>query len=66
MKRKTEAHYEISRDKRVAKDNRHTGVTLDLQVVLLAPRVCANRSCFETKLARHDVTLYNFATNTAP
>ena len=37
MKRKTEAHYEISRDKRVAKDNRHTVVvTLDLQVVLLA------------------------------
>ena len=67
MKRKTEAQNEKLRDRSVAKDYRHTAVvTLDLQVVLLAPKLFANVSYFKTKLACHDVTLYNLETKTAP
>ena len=65
MKRKTEAQNEKLHEKRLATDN-SVVITLNLQVVLLAPRLFANVSYFKTKLACHDVTLYSLGTKTAP
>ena len=36
-------------------------LTLDLQVVLLAPRVFANANYYKTKLCCHDFTIYNLS-----
>ena len=65
IKRKTEAQNEKLHEKRLATDN-SVVITLNLQVVLLAPRLFANVSYFKTKLACHDVTLYSLGTKTAP
>ena len=35
--------------------------TMDLQVVLLAPRVFANANYYTTKLCCHDFTIYNLS-----
>ena len=38
-----------------------TIMTMDLQVVLLAPRVFANANYYKTKLYWHDFTIYNLS-----
>ena len=36
-------------------------LTMDLQVVLLAPRVFANANYYKNKLCCHDFTIYNLS-----
>ena len=36
-------------------------LTMDLQVVLFAPRVFANANYYKTKLCCHDFTIYNLS-----
>ena len=63
MKRKQEAQDEKTRDKRLAEDDRSVLViTMDLQIVLLAPKLFANASYYKTKLSCHNFTVYDVAT----
>ena len=59
IRRKEEAQNEKKKDKRMAQDDSSVLVfTMDLQAVLLAPRLFANASYFKTKLCCHNFTLY--------
>ena len=59
-KRKEESRQEKKNDKREAEGNDSIMVlTVDLQEVLLAPRVFANANYYKTKLCCHDFTIYN-------
>ncbi|KAK7101154.1 hypothetical protein V1264_023990 [Littorina saxatilis] len=62
IQRKNEARKEKTMDKRIAEENGDVQVLImDLQVVLLAPRIYANANYFKTKLCCHNFTLYNMS-----
>ncbi|KAK7109685.1 hypothetical protein V1264_013683 [Littorina saxatilis] len=62
IQRKDEARKDKQMDKRIAEENGDVQVlTMDLQVVLLAPRIYANANYFKTKLCCHNFTLYNLS-----
>ena len=61
-KRKEESRQKKKNDKQEAEGNDNIMVlTMDLHVVLLAPRVFANANYYKTKLYRHDFTIYNLS-----
>lgn len=63
IQRKQEAQEEKKLDKRLAEDDDQVlVVTVDLQQVLLAPKLFANASYFKTKLCCHNFTVYDLAT----
>ena len=61
-KRKEESRQKKKNDKQEAEGNDNIMVlTMDLQVVLLAPRVFANANYYKNKLCCHDFTIYNLS-----
>ena len=60
-KRKEESRQKKKNDKQEAEGNYNIMVlTMDIQVVLLAPRVLiANANYYKTKLCSHDFIIYN-------
>ena len=64
--KKEEARAEKTRDKDDAsRDITKLVFTMDLQAVLLAPKLKASASFYKTKLAVHNFTLYNLATKSS-
>ena len=62
IRRKIEGQNEKTMDKRRAEDDSSILViTMDLQVVLLAPKLFANASYYKTKLSCHNFTVYDVA-----
>ncbi|KAK7493373.1 hypothetical protein BaRGS_00015499 [Batillaria attramentaria] len=63
MKRKNEGQEQKKGDKQLAENDEHVLVfTVDLQQVLLAPRIFANANYFKSKLCYHNFTVYDLAT----
>jgi hypothetical protein len=64
MKRDKEAKQAKKEDKRLAEDDDTIVVTtMDLQIVLLAPKIFANAQYYKTKLACHNFTIYELASH---
>ena len=64
--KKEEARAEKTRDKDDAsRDITKLVFTMDLQAVLLAPKLKASASFYKTKLAVHNFPLYNLATKSS-
>ncbi|KAK6171771.1 hypothetical protein SNE40_018203 [Patella caerulea] len=64
IQRKEEAKEEKKKDKEEAQaaDGDIVVLTMDLQVVLLSPRIFANANYYKTKLSCHNFTTYNLGT----
>ena len=62
QEKKNDKREEKKNDKREAEGNDNIMVlTMDLQVVLLAPSIFANANYYKTKLCCHDFTIYNLS-----
>ncbi|CAG9833675.1 unnamed protein product [Diabrotica balteata] len=65
QKRKQDSRDEMEKDKRKAQLGNQFTIELDFQVVKLAPFIHTNAFYYKTKLACHNLTVYNLATKHA-